>query len=772
MGIGASAASADDLAAYWAQVEPVLGEGGWDDDSSASSGSDGTGMAPKAEELDESGTDDPPPDPPLVGYARAVGVAPVEVAAIPTACCRHKCMAVFAIELGSLRLKMAALMDSDRAVWKSTVQAYLLSCFVGPAAHPTVAPADRVCDHSVWKWAVQPHLPRLCRDAFMYAMVVNDKALKTLKKWVVKHGMEPFARASKGRATKSFPGGVASYRAREADLENWIGEIVRDDALVLPWRVNKTVTHVLPASHTFAKMYEWYTAACMAVGGADYTPLSVVTFRKMFRRLAPHVGLAKNRSDVCDTCHSYTYLMQRNVNKGEAAVEMDLADIQAHLQEAKGKRELYNIDLGRYTGVAACWESSTVVLAFDFAQSVSVPHHHDQPGQIFFKTPYRIGLFGVYDSSREVMTTFFVPEDVSTSIGKGSDSVISMLHHFLSGFTLTSPDGTADMLPHHIIVWCDNCSGQNKNNFVMQYFAWRCATGFHTRITVNFMVPGHTKFICDAYFGIGKRAWHRSDADTVKEAMDVWAGASPRHLQTVDARDVTFRRWRSNALDLARIPNIKAQHHFLFQSERPWTVDIAIDNVPTWTTVPLACAEPAALGFEALAVVPIQPLPPQRLWYLYKEVRVYCKEENREEGIWAMPAGEPVKYVSDRAVAAGLRAQVASLQAAADGESSSGDEEDGAPHGDGRGPRLRVDLRLMLPLCGVVRTFAGKKPRKRPAVTPAETEAVRAHIAAGGGGGDPAAPYGRTPTGKARTRPTKAQVEAASQGPTPAPGPL
>ena len=93
--------------------------------------------------------------------------------------------------------------------------------------------------------------------------------------------------------------------------------------------VNKTVTHVQPAA---AKTYDWYSAACTAVGGAKSIPLSVVTFRKKFRSEAQHVGLATNRSDVSDKCHSFTYWKQRNVHKGEVAVETDIADIQAHLQ--------------------------------------------------------------------------------------------------------------------------------------------------------------------------------------------------------------------------------------------------------------------------------------------------------------------------------------------------------------------------------------------------------------------------------------------------------
>ena len=55
-----------------------------------------------------------------------------------------------------------------------------------------------------------------------------------------------------------------------------------------------------------------------------------------------------------------------------------------------------------------------------------------------------------------------------------------------------------------IIIHADNCSGQNKNNAMIQYLAWRVLKGFHKRITYSFMVPGHTKFSPDGFFGLFK----------------------------------------------------------------------------------------------------------------------------------------------------------------------------------------------------------------------------------------------------------------------------
>ena len=43
--------------------------------------------------------------------------------------------------------------------------------------------------------------------------------------------------------------------------------------------------------------------------------------------------------------------------------------------------------------------------------------------------------------------------------GKGSNTVVSLLHHYLSKYGLGAKQ---------IVAYADNCIGQNKNNIVMQ----------------------------------------------------------------------------------------------------------------------------------------------------------------------------------------------------------------------------------------------------------------------------------------------------------------
>ena len=65
--------------------------------------------------------------------------------------------------------------------------------------------------------------------------------------------------------------------------------------------------------------------------------------------------------------------------------------------------------------------------------------------------------------------------DEAVNSGKGANN-ISMPHHFLEAHNL----GEASL---HF--YTDNCSGQNKSRFVMQYLSWRVIVGLN-KITLSF----------------------------------------------------------------------------------------------------------------------------------------------------------------------------------------------------------------------------------------------------------------------------------------------
>ena len=177
------------------------------------------------------------------------------------------------------------------------------------------------------------------------------------------------------------------------------------------------------------------------------------------------------------------------------------------------------------------------------------PSDPQQPGPWYFLTPRKCAIFGVCCEAipRQIggitsvlplqstciiihyllQVNYLIDEAVNT--GKGANNIISMLHHFLE----THNFGEANLHFHY-----DNCSGQNKNRFVMQYLAWRVMVGLNKKITVSFLIVGHTKFSPDWCFGLFKQAYRRTKIGCLDDiAKVVESSAVVNHAQLVGTQD-------------------------------------------------------------------------------------------------------------------------------------------------------------------------------------------------------------------------------------------
>lgn len=63
--------------------------------------------------------------------------------------------------------------------------------------------------------------------------------------------------------------------------------------------------------------------------------------------------------------------------------------------------------------------------------------------------------------------------------------------------------------------------GQNMNNCMMQYLAWRVATGRYRRVEINFLIAGHTKFAVEYEFGHIKKKYRVTKVCSLDEIKQV-----------------------------------------------------------------------------------------------------------------------------------------------------------------------------------------------------------------------------------------------------------
>ena len=242
------------------------------------------------------------------------------------------------------------------------------------------------------------------------------------------------------------------------------------------------------------------------------------SFRSLWKQLAPFIVTAKPMSDLCWTCQRNITLVYRSANQTEAEKSERLKGQEEHLRLAELQREVYrgmvkdSQELLEVSGVKElgksrpCVLSGSVHYSFDYAQQVHLPSNPLQPGPIYFLAPRKVGIFGVCCEGLPRQVNYLIDE--AHMVSKGSNAVVSYLHHFFDTYGLGETDAT---------LHCDNCAGQNKNNFVLWYCAWRVAVGLHKSISLNFLIPGHTKFAPDCFFGLLKQAFRRQAVSTLDE---------------------------------------------------------------------------------------------------------------------------------------------------------------------------------------------------------------------------------------------------------------
>ena len=117
-----------------------------------------------------------------------------------------------------------------------------------------------------------------------------------------------------------------------------------------------------------------------------------------------------------------------------------------------------------------------------------------QPWAIYFLTPFKCGIFGV--ACEAIPRQIFYLIDEGMSIGEGANSIISYLHHF------SQPHGLGEKTTH---LHADNCTGQNKNNYVLHYFMWWTLVGLSPLNHSIILLVVHTKFAPDWCFDLFKQ---------------------------------------------------------------------------------------------------------------------------------------------------------------------------------------------------------------------------------------------------------------------------
>lgn len=188
------------------------------------------------------------------------------------------------------------------------------------------------------------------------------------------------------------------------------------------------------------------------------------------------------KKDQCDLCTRYKFLAKDSPE--EIAMRPLIIE---HLDRSEQARKLMKIDKN-----VAITDKTVCAVSFDLQQAMDLPH----------------SLVGIWHYKRKISLYNFTIYDLSTKEGfchvwdetkgkRGSDEIGSCLLRFIK---IKIAEGVNDFK-----FYSDNCSGQNKNQFLYSMLA-KIAVDYQVKITQRYLVKGHTETAGDSIHSTIDRA--------------------------------------------------------------------------------------------------------------------------------------------------------------------------------------------------------------------------------------------------------------------------
>ena len=183
------------------------------------------------------------------------------------------------------------------------------------------------------------------------------------------------------------------------------------------------------------------------------------TYLELWNVYCPFIITSRPKTDLCWQCQRNNSAVYQSANATEKDKLLCIQEQKDHLEHVAVERNLYR-DMVHDAEAAANNEViDRMPYSFDYAQQMHYPADPNQPGPMYFLVPRKCGLFGETCDGTGKQVNYLIDEGRTSN--KGSNSVISYLHDYFANF------GLGEVADLH----CDNCGGQNKNKFLMWYFA-------------------------------------------------------------------------------------------------------------------------------------------------------------------------------------------------------------------------------------------------------------------------------------------------------------
>jgi hypothetical protein len=398
----------------------------------------------------------------------------------------------------------------------------------------------------------------LCRAVYLKLNGITEYFLSAIQNHLHENGLKERVHGNTGHSPKLSSRAFINYEVSSI-VKQFLIQYSNTCGLPSPMRhkIDSDVFIYLPTNKSYRSIYQEYENY-FSIEYPDNKIISYDSFIKLWHELTPHIKFQSPASDLCETCTEFKAKLALLKNDTE---QYDMVSFQykEHREVADIEREHYNNNINESIN-----DLSIAHVCYDWAQNVSIPYSPQQVGSIFFKNTFSVHLFGVCktEEGQNFQLNFMIGEDeLPEGTAKGANTTLNLVYHFLKKF---AKEGKK-----HLRVTCDNCPGQNKNNLSLWFWAWLIMLKWYDDITVSFMIPGHTKFICDSFFGKIKKVYWKTKINTMDDIEQV-VNISAEGNTAMRYKDSLGWVWYdfNNFLkpNFKSLPNIKQYHHFRFSN--------------------------------------------------------------------------------------------------------------------------------------------------------------------------------------------------------------
>ncbi|CAH2009500.1 unnamed protein product [Acanthoscelides obtectus] len=222
---------------------------------------------------------------------------------------------------------------------------------------------------------------------------------------------------------------------------------------------------------------DYYVEWCKERGIA---PVKEDRYRRIFCS-DYNIGFKLPKSDTCHTCDFLNNQMEANKENLEEFNEFK-TQLQLHQTRALAMQDSLKKEVSDNA------KNSTCIISFDLQQTLPTPSLTVGPA-FYLRKAWTYNL-GIHDCVTGKGSMFLWAEPTAK---RGSEEIASILLKYLQGISSTK---------EHLVVFTDNCGGQNKNWVIMSLWLQLVREGFFKSIEHRFLIPGHTHLPSDRDFAI------------------------------------------------------------------------------------------------------------------------------------------------------------------------------------------------------------------------------------------------------------------------------